>query len=168
MPGEMLVHLEHGHLVLAEDALELVVGQDLAAVLRVLQVVGLDVVPHLAHHLAPGQRSWADHRSQRLGGLQRPLQRVRLAATCGGLRRFLRLRCPGWHCLPPICAAILARAAPDAVHGSAESSTYLVEHLDRDDRELAIISALLTAVHKLLANACPCPSRAGYACGDYR
>jgi hypothetical protein len=45
MPGEMLVHLEHGHLVLAEDALELVVGQDLTAVLGVLQVVGLDVTP---------------------------------------------------------------------------------------------------------------------------
>ena len=42
--GEVLVHLEHDHLVLAEDALELVVGQDLAAVLRVLQVVGLDVL----------------------------------------------------------------------------------------------------------------------------
>jgi RNA polymerase sigma factor (sigma-70 family) len=33
---------------------ELVVGQDLAAVLRVLQIVRADVVPHLAHHLAPG------------------------------------------------------------------------------------------------------------------
>jgi hypothetical protein len=45
VPGEVLVHLEHGHLVLAEDALELVVGQDLTAVLGVLQVVGLDVTP---------------------------------------------------------------------------------------------------------------------------
>src|SRR3954447_7952109 len=73
VPGEVLVHLEHGHLVLAEDALELVVGQDFTTVLRVLQVVGLDVLPHLAHHLAPGQRFWADHRRQRLGRLQRPL-----------------------------------------------------------------------------------------------
>jgi hypothetical protein len=32
--GEVLVHLEHGHLLLAEDRLELVVGQDLALVLR--------------------------------------------------------------------------------------------------------------------------------------
>src|SRR3954466_7947435 len=115
MPGEMLVHLEHGHLVLAEDALELVVGQDLAAVLRVLQVVGLDVLPHLAHHLAPGQRSWADHRSQRFGRLQRPLQRVRPAAACGGLLRRL-LRCPGWHRSPPIRAAILARGRAGGSH----------------------------------------------------
>src|SRR4051794_19407207 len=118
MPGEMLVHLEHGHLVLAEDALELVVGQDLAAVLRVLQVVGLDVVPHLTHHLASGQRSWADHRGQRFGRLQRPLQRVRLAAACGGLLLRRLLRCPGWHRSPPIRTAILARAAPGAVRAS--------------------------------------------------
>src|SRR3954447_18539648 len=39
MPGEMLVHLEHGHLVLAEHLFELIVGQDLTAVLGVLQVV---------------------------------------------------------------------------------------------------------------------------------
>src|SRR5919112_440686 len=52
VPSEVLVHLEHGRLVLAEDLAELVVGQDLAAVLRVLQVVGLNVVPDLAHHLA--------------------------------------------------------------------------------------------------------------------
>jgi hypothetical protein len=30
MAGEVLVHLEHGHLVLAEDPPELVVGQDFA------------------------------------------------------------------------------------------------------------------------------------------
>jgi hypothetical protein len=52
MLSEMLVHLEHGHFVLAKDLPELVVGQDLAAVLWVLQVVRLDVVLHLAHHLA--------------------------------------------------------------------------------------------------------------------
>jgi hypothetical protein len=32
MAVEVLVHLEHGHLVLAEDPPELVVGQDFAAV----------------------------------------------------------------------------------------------------------------------------------------
>jgi hypothetical protein len=32
MLGQVLVHLEHGHLVLAEDAPELVIGHDLAAV----------------------------------------------------------------------------------------------------------------------------------------
>jgi hypothetical protein len=39
--SEVLVHLEHGDLVLAEDLAERVVGQDLAAVLRVLQVWAL-------------------------------------------------------------------------------------------------------------------------------
>jgi hypothetical protein len=36
VPGQVLVHLEHGHLLRAEDRLELAVGQDLAPVLRVL------------------------------------------------------------------------------------------------------------------------------------
>jgi len=40
----VLVHLEHGALVLAEDLLELVVGDDFALVLGVMQVVLLDVV----------------------------------------------------------------------------------------------------------------------------
>ena len=80
----------------------------LTAVLGVLQVVGLDVVPDLAHHLAPGQRSWADHCGQRFGRLQRPLQRIPLAAACGGLRLLRRLlRCSGWHRSSPICTASL-------------------------------------------------------------
>jgi len=45
---EVLVHLEHGHLVLAENLTQLVVGQDLASVLRILQIVGADVFPDLA------------------------------------------------------------------------------------------------------------------------
>jgi hypothetical protein len=53
----MLVHLEHGDLRLAEDRLELVVGQDLATILRVLQIMLLDVIPDPAHHLRPGQGS---------------------------------------------------------------------------------------------------------------
>ena len=36
MLGKVLVHLEHGHLVLAENLLELVVSQDFAAVLWIL------------------------------------------------------------------------------------------------------------------------------------
>src|SRR3712207_8346522 len=40
--GKVLVHLEHRHLLLSEDLLELVVGQNFAFVLRVLQVVLLD------------------------------------------------------------------------------------------------------------------------------
>src|SRR5260370_40958686 len=66
MAGEVLVHLEHRYLVLAEDSPELVVGQYFTAVFRVLQVVQADVLPHLAHHLAPGQRVRADHRGELL------------------------------------------------------------------------------------------------------
>ena len=36
--GEVLVHFEHGHTVLAEHGLELLVGHDLALVLRVLEL----------------------------------------------------------------------------------------------------------------------------------
>src|SRR5215212_12085588 len=43
--GEMLVHLEHRHGLLPEDRFELVVGQDLTLVLRVLKIVALDGVP---------------------------------------------------------------------------------------------------------------------------
>jgi hypothetical protein len=39
MLREVLVHLEHGHLVLAKNLPELVVGQDLSAVLRVTHTV---------------------------------------------------------------------------------------------------------------------------------
>jgi hypothetical protein len=43
----MLVHFEHGDAVLAEDGAKLVVGDDLALVLGILQVVLLDMVPDL-------------------------------------------------------------------------------------------------------------------------
>jgi hypothetical protein len=56
MLSEVFVHLEHGHPVFAEHGLELLVRHDLALVLRVLKLVLLDVVPHLAHHLSAGQR----------------------------------------------------------------------------------------------------------------
>src|ERR1700720_3428167 len=54
MAGKVLVHLEHRHLVLAEDPPELIVRQNFASVLWVLQVVQANVLPHLAHHLVPG------------------------------------------------------------------------------------------------------------------
>jgi hypothetical protein len=54
--GEVFVHLEHAHTVLAEHGAELVVSLDLALALWVLKAVALDVVPNLAHHLRPGQR----------------------------------------------------------------------------------------------------------------
>ena len=56
MLSKVFVHLEHGHPVFAEHGLELVVRHDLPLVLRVLKLVLLDVVPHLAHHLSAGQR----------------------------------------------------------------------------------------------------------------
>ena len=56
MLGEVLVHLEHAHRALAsEDGLKLVIGQDLALVLWVLELMPLDVLPHLAHDLGTGQ-----------------------------------------------------------------------------------------------------------------
>src|SRR5215468_5412044 len=61
MLPEVLVQLEHGHLVLAEDLPEGVVGHDLAAVFRVLEVVALDVFPNLADHFATGKRLRADY-----------------------------------------------------------------------------------------------------------
>src|SRR3954447_7194834 len=96
----MLVHLEHGHLLLAEYRLQLAVGQDLAPVLRVLQLVLLDVVPDLAHHLAARQGPGPDHRRQLLGRLQRLLQPVGLAT--GALLRSCRIALGfGRHGRPP-------------------------------------------------------------------
>jgi hypothetical protein len=43
MAGEVLVHLEHGHLVLAEDPPELIIRQDFAAVIWVLEVVRAEI-----------------------------------------------------------------------------------------------------------------------------
>src|SRR6516164_7589459 len=60
MRGDMLVHLEHRDLLLAEDLGKLVVGQDFALVRGVLQFVLLDVVPHLADDLPAGQGACAD------------------------------------------------------------------------------------------------------------
>src|SRR3954466_5879476 len=53
--GEEVVHLDQGHAVLAEHGLELLVRHDLPLVLRVLELVLFDVVPHFAHHLSAGQ-----------------------------------------------------------------------------------------------------------------
>lgn len=39
-------HLEHRDLLFAKNGLELCICQDLTLVLRVLQIVGLDVIPH--------------------------------------------------------------------------------------------------------------------------
>src|SRR5881398_628413 len=74
MPGQMLVHLEHRAAILAEDLPQLVVGDDLALVLRVLQIVLLDMVPDLADDLAARQRIGPGDRGQISRRLYRALQ----------------------------------------------------------------------------------------------
>src|ERR1700726_4881584 len=95
MAGKVLVRLEHRHLVLAEDPPELIVGQDFASVLWVLQVVQANVLPHLAHHLSPWQRVRADHRGQllrRRGGCRRQERaRPRRSRRTGPAARRLSL-----------------------------------------------------------------------------
>src|SRR6478672_4869154 len=60
MVRQMLVHFEHADAVLApEDLLQLVVSQDFPFVLRVLQVVFTNVIPHLRNDLAARQRRTA-------------------------------------------------------------------------------------------------------------
>jgi hypothetical protein len=67
--------------------LELLISQDLPLVLRVLEIVGLDVLPHLAYHLGAGQWGRADHSRQFIRGLQWLHQsRVRLlGCRCSGV-----------------------------------------------------------------------------------
>ena len=48
-------HFKHGDLSFTKDSFELVVGIDSAAVHAVLQVVFLDVDPHLADHFGTWQ-----------------------------------------------------------------------------------------------------------------
>jgi hypothetical protein len=61
----VLVHLEHADPVLAtKDWPELVISQDLALVLGVLEIVGLDVLPNLAHHFRAGQGRRANNGCQ--------------------------------------------------------------------------------------------------------
>src|SRR5947209_980110 len=82
MAREKLVHLEHRHFLFAEDGFELVVGQDLAPVLRILQIVLLDVNPELADGFGPRQGLVADNLRQFFRGLQRLHQAG--IALCGG------------------------------------------------------------------------------------
>ncbi len=104
MLSEVLVHLEHADLVFAaKDWPELFVSQDLALVRRVLQIVGLDVFPHLAHHFGAGQGGRADDGSELRLGLQRLRQsRVRFLGFAGFC-----------HCINPLLclAALLRRGA---------------------------------------------------------
>lgn len=56
--------LEHADAVLAEHGAQFVVGDDGAFVLRVLQVVGLDVVPEFFQRLGAGDGLGADEGGQ--------------------------------------------------------------------------------------------------------
>lgn len=55
MVAHKLVHLEHVHLSLLEHSLHLIVTQYLPLVVRVLEVIALDVLPQLLHHLRSRQ-----------------------------------------------------------------------------------------------------------------
>src|SRR4051795_10777956 len=84
--------------LLAEHGLELLVGPDLALVGWVLELVRLDVVPHLAHHLGPGKRLGTHHRRKLVGRLQRLHQRrvdllARRARACAGRLGWTAFRC---------------------------------------------------------------------------
>src|ERR1700712_2246699 len=87
MPREMLVHLEHRAAILAENLLQLVVGDDLALVLGVLKIVLLDVIPDLADDLAARQRIGTGDRGQIGRGLYRTLQTA-LSTFCHAFLPF--------------------------------------------------------------------------------
>ena len=75
----MLVHFEHADPVLApKDLLQLVVSHDFPFVLRVLQVVLANVIPHLRNDLAARQRIAARDR----GEIRRRLNRAGQSAPC--------------------------------------------------------------------------------------
>ena len=65
--GQVFLHREHGDALPGEDGLHLVVQQHPSAVLGVLQVVGLDVLPHLLHHLGARAALHAEEGAHRLG-----------------------------------------------------------------------------------------------------
>src|SRR5690606_26158248 len=97
--ADQLGHLEHGHLALAEDGLELVVRVDHPPVGGVLEIELLDVVPELLGDLRARHRLFPDHRCQRGAGLERRHEGgVRLALGGGLLGRCL-LRCGPGSCL---------------------------------------------------------------------
>lgn len=53
-------HLEHGDFVLAEDCLQFVIREDVALVLRVLEIVFLDVDPDLLCDFGARERTGAN------------------------------------------------------------------------------------------------------------
>jgi hypothetical protein len=70
--GEVLVHLEHADLVLAsEHRLKLLVGHDLALVLRVLELVLLDVLPTTSGRGKGAEPTMAANSSEGCNGLRK-------------------------------------------------------------------------------------------------
>lgn len=51
MTGNELGHFKHSDLLLAEDRHELIIGEDVPLILRVLKFMLLDVIPHSFDHL---------------------------------------------------------------------------------------------------------------------
>lgn len=62
MSRNELRHFEHGHFLLAaKDSQELLIREDVALVLRVLEVVLLDVDPDLLNDFRAGHRTLSDN-----------------------------------------------------------------------------------------------------------
>src|SRR6476469_651399 len=94
----MLVHFEHADPVLApEDLLQLVVSKNFPLVLRVLQVVLADVIPHLRNDLAARKRIAAAN----LRAIRRGLNRASQSSPC--------LTCALCHHGPPVVPLFLER-----------------------------------------------------------
>jgi len=53
---QMFVHIEHRYSVAAENQLELIIRQNFALILGVLEIIPLYVGPHFLDDLGPGQR----------------------------------------------------------------------------------------------------------------
>ena len=73
MARDELRHLEHRNLPFAaEERFELIIREDVALVLRVLQVVLFDIDPDLLNHLTARHRTLADDRLE----LRREIERL--------------------------------------------------------------------------------------------
>src|SRR5262252_3784421 len=86
---DQLGHLEHRDFALAaENGLELVVGVDHAALLRILKPVALDVGPELLRDLGARDRIASDNRGEHWSGLlrrhERRVRRPLLLRLLGG------------------------------------------------------------------------------------
>lgn len=71
MRGDEFGHLEHRDFVLAEDGAEQVVGEDVALVRRVLEIVLLDIFPKFLDDFGARERARADNRFKLGGEIER-------------------------------------------------------------------------------------------------